>query len=67
MSVPIDDCDGRFQVDELAPGRYKLTVVPSDPRYRRAGNPPFAESVELKAGETMLKDIRVKRAGPRTP
>jgi hypothetical protein len=67
MSVPIDESDGRFLADELAPGRYQLMVVPSDPRYRRAGNPSFAEAIELKAGVTMLKDIRVKRAGPRTP
>ena len=60
MNVPIDAKDGRYMADGLAPGKYSLSIGTD------AAPNLVSEPVDLEAGKTLTKDIRVKNpAGKR--
>jgi Carboxypeptidase regulatory-like domain len=54
MNVPIDDKDGRYVADALAPGKYRLNVIPG------VGRSVVSTTVTLEAGKTLMNDIAVK-------
>ena len=61
MNVLIDEKDGRYMADGLGAGKYMLIVIPS------AGPALHFESIDLEAGKTISKDIRVKVTKPGAP
>ena len=56
MNVPIDAKDGRYLADGLGPGKYMLRIG-TDVAPMLA-----SETVDLEAGKTLTKEIRVKNA-----
>jgi hypothetical protein len=59
LNVPIDAKDGRYSADGLAAGKYTLAIG--------AGRAPglASETINLEAGMTLSKDIRVKNPAGR--
>ena len=62
MTVPVDEKDGRFRAEGLAPGKYTLSVQTGR---TIAARPP--ESVELEIGKTGSKDLRIEAPDPPAP
>lgn len=60
MDIPIDPKTGHFSADALPAGKIRLAVFPP------AGKILFSESLDLKPGETLSKDIRLAEPTPAT-
>ena len=58
MNVPVDSKDGQYTADGLRSGRYTLNVLAG------VGPGRSSEVVELGAGESLSKDIRINARRP---